>query len=106
MKVKHVHVLISRHQVSTTTKSTVIHRASGGKAASGGSSSSRGSGPNQAGDHSTYPAQVEVPGGGDSELSHTTRGLSDLEIGMYALLGVFCLAILVFLINCVSFAFR
>ncbi|XP_019954700.1 transmembrane protein 132D [Paralichthys olivaceus] len=93
-------------KVSTTTKSTVIHRASGGKAASGGSSSSRGSGPNQAGDQSTYPAQVEVPGGGDSELSHTTRGLSDLEIGMYALLGVFCLAILVFLINCVSFAFR
>ncbi|XP_047197033.1 transmembrane protein 132C [Hippoglossus stenolepis] len=93
-------------KVSTTTKSTVIHRVSGGKAASGGSSSSRGSGPNQAGDHSTYPAQVEVPGGGDSELSHTSRGLSDLEIGMYALLGVFCLAILVFLINCVSFAFR
>ncbi|XP_060927911.1 transmembrane protein 132C [Limanda limanda] len=93
-------------KVSTTTKSTVIHRVSGGKSASGGSSSSRGSGPNQAGDHSTYPAQVEVPGGGDSELSHPTRGLSDLEIGMYALLGVFCLAILVFLINCVSFAFR
>ncbi|GLD54299.1 transmembrane protein 132C-like protein [Lates japonicus] len=93
-------------KVSTTTKSTVTHRASGGKAASGGSSSSRGSGPNQAGDYSGYPAQVEVPGTGDSELTHTTRGLSDLEIGMYALLGVFCLAILVFLINCVSFAFR
>uniref|UniRef100_A0A8D3A8H0 Transmembrane protein 132C-like n=1 Tax=Scophthalmus maximus TaxID=52904 RepID=A0A8D3A8H0_SCOMX len=95
-------------KVSATTKSTVIHRASGGKAASGGggSSSSRGSGPSQAGDHSTFPAQVEVPGSGDSELTHTTRGLSDLEIGMYALLGVFCLAILVFLINCVSFAFR
>uniref|UniRef100_A0A3B4X8L3 Transmembrane protein 132C-like n=1 Tax=Seriola lalandi dorsalis TaxID=1841481 RepID=A0A3B4X8L3_SERLL len=92
--------------VSTTTKSTVTHRASGGKAANGGSSSSRGSGPGQAGDYSSYPAQVEVPGTGDSELSHTTRGLSDLEIGMYALLGVFCLAILVFLINCVSFAFR
>uniref|UniRef100_A0A8C4I235 Transmembrane protein 132C n=1 Tax=Dicentrarchus labrax TaxID=13489 RepID=A0A8C4I235_DICLA len=54
----------------------------------------------------SYPAQVEVPGTGDSELTQTTRGLSDLEIGMYALLGVFCLAILVFLINCVSFAFR
>ncbi|KAK2837918.1 hypothetical protein Q5P01_015130 [Channa striata] len=36
-------------KVSTTTKSTVINRASGGKAASGGSSSSRGSGPSQAG---------------------------------------------------------
>ncbi|XP_029366331.1 transmembrane protein 132C [Echeneis naucrates] len=93
-------------KVSTTTKSTVTHRASGGKAASGGSSSSRGSGPGQGGDYSSYPAEVEVPGTGDSELTHTTRGLSDLEIGMYALLGVFCLAILVFLINCVSFAFR
>ncbi|TMS03666.1 Transmembrane protein 132C, partial [Larimichthys crocea] len=93
-------------KVSTTTKSTVTHRASGGKAASGGSSSSRGGGPSQAGDYSSYPAQVEVPGTGDSELTQTTRGLSDLEIGMYALLGVFCLAILVFLINCVSFAFR
>uniref|UniRef100_A0A3Q3L8X8 Transmembrane protein 132C-like n=1 Tax=Mastacembelus armatus TaxID=205130 RepID=A0A3Q3L8X8_9TELE len=60
----------------------------------------------QSGDYSSYPAQVEVPGTGDSELTQTTRGLSDLEIGMYALLGVFCLAILVFLINCVSFAFR
>uniref|UniRef100_A0A3P8T321 Transmembrane protein 132C n=1 Tax=Amphiprion percula TaxID=161767 RepID=A0A3P8T321_AMPPE len=86
--------------------STITSRASGGKAASGGSSSSRGSGPNQAGDYSSYPAQVEVPGTGNSELAQTTRGLSDLEIGMYALLGVFCLAIMVFLINCVSFAFR
>ncbi|XP_051279410.1 transmembrane protein 132D [Dicentrarchus labrax] len=93
-------------KVSTTTKSTVTQRASGGKPASGGSSSSRGSGPSQAGDYGSYPAQVEVPGTGDSELTQTTRGLSDLEIGMYALLGVFCLAILVFLINCVSFAFR
>ncbi|XP_028270296.1 transmembrane protein 132D [Parambassis ranga] len=93
-------------KASTTTKSTVTHRASGGKAASGGSSSGRGGGPSQSGDYSSYPAQVEVPGTGNSELTQTTRGLSDLEIGMYALLGVFCLAILVFLINCVSFAFR
>uniref|UniRef100_A0A3P9M083 Transmembrane protein 132C-like n=1 Tax=Oryzias latipes TaxID=8090 RepID=A0A3P9M083_ORYLA len=82
-------------KVSTTTKSTVTHRASGGKGAG-----SRGSG------HSSHPAQVEVPGTGNGELTPTSRGLSDLEIGMYALLGVFCLAILVFLINCVSFAFR
>nr|XP_046241339.1 transmembrane protein 132D [Scatophagus argus] len=91
-------------KVSTTTKSTVTHRASGGKIASGGSGHGRG--PSQTGDYSSYPIQVEVPGSGDSELTQTTRGLSDLEIGMYALLGVFCLAILVFLINCVSFAFR
>uniref|UniRef100_A0A8C2YW09 Transmembrane protein 132C n=1 Tax=Cyclopterus lumpus TaxID=8103 RepID=A0A8C2YW09_CYCLU len=96
----------SEDRGSGSLTSTVTHRASGGKAASGGSSSSRGGGPSQAGDYSSYPAQVEVPGTGDSELTQTTRGLSDLEIGMYALLGVFCLAILVFLINCVSFAFR
>ncbi|XP_036163247.1 transmembrane protein 132C [Myotis myotis] len=34
------------------------------------------------------------------------RGLSDLQIGMFALLGVFCLAILVFLVNCSAFALR
>ncbi|XP_078680124.1 transmembrane protein 132B-like isoform X2 [Branchiostoma floridae x Branchiostoma belcheri] len=34
------------------------------------------------------------------------RKLSDLEIGMYALLGVFCLAIMVFLVNCILFAAR
>uniref|UniRef100_A0A8C1JHZ9 Transmembrane protein 132C n=1 Tax=Cyprinus carpio TaxID=7962 RepID=A0A8C1JHZ9_CYPCA len=50
--------------------------------------------------------QVDLPGGAESNLTQAPRGLSDLEIGMYALLGVFCLAILVFLINCVSFAFR
>ncbi|XP_005403053.1 PREDICTED: transmembrane protein 132D isoform X1 [Chinchilla lanigera] len=41
---------------------------------------------------------------GDS--SQATKGLSDLEIGMYALLGVFCLAIVVFLINCVTFVLK
>uniref|UniRef100_A0A3Q1GZ04 Transmembrane protein 132C n=1 Tax=Anabas testudineus TaxID=64144 RepID=A0A3Q1GZ04_ANATE len=95
----------SEHVKDGAEWNTVINRASGGKVARG-SSSSRGSGPSQAGDYSSYPVQVEVPGTGDSELTQTTRGLSDLEIGMYALLGVFCLAILVFLINCVSFAFR
>ncbi|XP_061417429.1 transmembrane protein 132E-like [Lethenteron reissneri] len=33
-------------------------------------------------------------------------GLSDLQIGMYTLLSVFCLAILVFLINCTAFVIR
>lgn len=93
---------IAVSQVSTTTKSTTTHRVSGGK---GGGGSSLGGGPSQTGDYSSFPAQVEVPGQ-ESELAQSTRGLSDLEIGMYALLGVFCLAILVFLINCVSFAFR
>lgn len=40
------------------------------------------------------------------DLLQARRGLSDLEIGMYALLGVFCLAILVFLINCVSYTLQ
>ncbi|KAM6954459.1 transmembrane protein 132D [Aplochiton taeniatus] len=34
------------------------------------------------------------------------RPLTDLEIGMYALLAVFCLAILVFLVNCVSYVVK
>ncbi|XP_077571694.1 transmembrane protein 132B [Stigmatopora nigra] len=106
---KSVAVAVEREEgamrkVSLTTKSTVTHRMSGGKAGSGGRVG--GGGPSQAGDYASYPAQVEVPGPADGELTQTTRGLSDLEIGMYALLGVFCLAILVFLINCVSFAFR
>uniref|UniRef100_A0A8C5CZG1 Transmembrane protein 132C n=1 Tax=Gadus morhua TaxID=8049 RepID=A0A8C5CZG1_GADMO len=43
----------------------------------------------------------------EDELVTSRRGsLTDLEIGMYALLGVFCLAILVFLINCISYAYR
>ncbi|XP_066055538.1 transmembrane protein 132B [Chamaea fasciata] len=54
-----------------------------------------------------FPAQVEIPGENNpSDLSLTSRGLTDLEIGMYALLCVFCLAILVFLINCVAFAWK
>ncbi|NXR39350.1 T132D protein, partial [Zosterops hypoxanthus] len=61
-------------------------------------------------DFTSFPAQVDLPRDGgdteDSDLVQTPRGLSDLEIGMYALLGVFCLAILVFLINCVTFALK
>ncbi|XP_028566134.2 transmembrane protein 132D-like isoform X1 [Podarcis muralis] len=61
-------------------------------------------------DFTSLPAQVDLPmSNGDLEendLVETPRGLSDLEIGMYALLGVFCLAILVFLINCITFALK
>ncbi|XP_060105827.1 transmembrane protein 132D-like [Heteronotia binoei] len=61
-------------------------------------------------DFTSFPAQVDLPkSNGDLEENdplETPRGLSDLEIGMYALLGVFCLAILVFLINCVTFALK
>ncbi|KAM4827400.1 transmembrane protein 132D [Thomomys bottae] len=42
----------------------------------------------------------------ESDLAQAGRGLGDLEVGMYALLGVFGLAILVFLINCAAFALK
>ncbi|XP_040275602.1 transmembrane protein 132D, partial [Bufo bufo] len=66
--------------------------------------------PNIPMDFTSFPAQVDLPGNNgeteENDLVQNTRGLSDLEIGMYALLGVFCLAILVFLINCVTFALK
>ncbi|XP_016303634.1 transmembrane protein 132D-like [Sinocyclocheilus anshuiensis] len=40
---------------------------------------------------------------GTSKGPLSNRPLTDLEIGMYALLGVFCLAIIVFMVNCVSY---
>ncbi|KAM3611606.1 uncharacterized protein V6R79_021235 [Siganus canaliculatus] len=58
-----------------------------------------------------FPTKVEVPGQ-DSDVEPTgeemlaNRPLTDLEIGMYALLGVFCLAILVFLVNCISYVVK
>ncbi|XP_032085841.1 transmembrane protein 132C isoform X2 [Thamnophis elegans] len=61
-------------------------------------------------DFTNFPAQIDLPqsnnGMKDSDLVETPRGLSDLETGMYALLGVFCLAILVFLINCATFTLK
>ncbi|XP_055017998.1 transmembrane protein 132D [Boleophthalmus pectinirostris] len=48
--------------------------------------------------------RVEVEIGGEELL--VNRPLTDLEIGMYALLGVFCLAILVFLVNCISYVVK
>lgn len=47
----------------------------------------------------------EGEGEGD-EYVQSPRNMTDLEIGMYALLGVFCLAILVFLINCIVFVLK
>ncbi|XP_077149383.1 transmembrane protein 132C isoform X2 [Ranitomeya variabilis] len=61
-------------------------------------------------DFTNFPGQVDLPKSNgeieDNDLLNASRGLSDLEIGMYALLGVFCLAILVFLINCATFALK
>uniref|UniRef100_A0A3Q2Y3D6 Transmembrane protein 132D n=1 Tax=Hippocampus comes TaxID=109280 RepID=A0A3Q2Y3D6_HIPCM len=48
---------------------------------------------------------VEVEISGEEDML-TNRPLTDLEIGMYALLGVFCLAILVFLVNCISYVVK
>lgn len=66
--------------------------------------------------YNNYPPQVETPNqepkndygdddddDDDIEGPLSNRPLTDLEIGMYALLGVFCLAIIVFLVNCVSY---
>ncbi|XP_051525801.1 transmembrane protein 132D-like [Myxocyprinus asiaticus] len=64
--------------------------------------------------YNNYSPQVEIPNqeaknndyeddddGIEGPLSN--RPLTDLEIGMYALLGVFCLAIIAFMVNCVSY---
>ncbi|XP_075390742.1 transmembrane protein 132B [Tenrec ecaudatus] len=64
----------------------------------------RGGGPDS---FTSFPTQGKLPAPhSPSDLTVTSRGLTDLEIGMYALLCVFCLAILVFLINCVAFAWK
>ncbi|XP_029693698.1 transmembrane protein 132C-like isoform X2 [Takifugu rubripes] len=62
----------------------------------------------EAGGFSKYPNMGEIPRGRsiEEDMLASRGGLTDLEIGMYALLGVFCLAILVFLINCVSYAYK
>uniref|UniRef100_A0A3Q4GN97 Transmembrane protein 132C n=1 Tax=Neolamprologus brichardi TaxID=32507 RepID=A0A3Q4GN97_NEOBR len=86
---------------TTTTRSAIIRRPNGDKLSVDGSQSIPI-------DFADFPAQVDLPRGRnvDDELIQTARGLTDLEIGMYALLGVFCLAILVFLINCISYTLK
>uniref|UniRef100_A0A3Q4BZ12 Uncharacterized protein n=1 Tax=Mola mola TaxID=94237 RepID=A0A3Q4BZ12_MOLML len=66
------------------------------------------SGARVTGQFSEYPDKAELPRSRstDEDVLPSRRGLTDLEIGMYALLGVFCLAILVFLINCISYAYK
>uniref|UniRef100_A0A674BBY1 Transmembrane protein 132C n=2 Tax=Salmo trutta TaxID=8032 RepID=A0A674BBY1_SALTR len=86
----------------TTTTSTIVRRPNGDKLSDDG---------NQVQtmpDFSEFPAHVDLPRSRnmDDDLIQTARGLTDLEIGMYALLGVFCLAILVFLINCISYTLK
>ncbi|XP_010894015.1 transmembrane protein 132C isoform X2 [Esox lucius] len=85
---------------TTTTKSAIIRRPNGNKLSDDGFQNMP--------DFSDFPAQVDLPRSRNIEddLIQTARGLTDLEIGMYALLGVFCLAILVFLINCISYTLK
>ncbi|XP_035496927.2 transmembrane protein 132C [Scophthalmus maximus] len=86
---------------ATTTRSAIMRRPSGDKLSDDGNQ-------NMPIDFADFPAQVDLPRGRnmDDDLIQTARGLTDLEIGMYALLGVFCLAILVFLINCISYTLK
>ncbi|XP_037115174.1 transmembrane protein 132C [Syngnathus acus] len=86
---------------ATTTGSAIVRRPNGDKLSGDGSE-------RMPIDFSDFPAQVDLPRGRNVEddLIQTARGLTDLEIGMYALLGVFCLAILVFLINCISYTLK
>uniref|UniRef100_A0A4W5P9B1 Transmembrane protein 132C n=1 Tax=Hucho hucho TaxID=62062 RepID=A0A4W5P9B1_9TELE len=84
---------------ATTVKTPIPVRPNGDRLSADGRVS---------GGFSEFPAQEELPRGrnSDEDLLSSRRSLTDLEIGMYALLGVFCLAILVFLINCISYALK
>ncbi|XP_071322549.1 transmembrane protein 132C isoform X1 [Trachinotus anak] len=86
---------------ATTIRGHVPLRPNGGRL-------SADSGTRVPSEFSEYPDQAELPRSRstDEDLLPSRRGLTDLEIGMYALLGVFCLAILVFLINCISYAYK
>ncbi|KAL1768487.1 transmembrane protein 132B [Sigmodon hispidus] len=79
-----------------TNKNTTPQSPMGGKLLKGGADA-----------FTSFPTQGKLPESNNpGDLTMTSRGLTDLEIGMYALLCVFCLAILVFLINCVAFAWK
>ncbi|XP_040915087.1 transmembrane protein 132C [Toxotes jaculatrix] len=49
------------------------------------------------------PPKPKTPRVIESDLIRTFRAMSDLEIGMYALVGVSCVAIFAFLLNCASY---
>ncbi|XP_044030599.1 transmembrane protein 132D-like isoform X2 [Siniperca chuatsi] len=53
--------------------------------------------------HKKEPPKSKTPKVIESDLIRTFRAMSDLEIGMYALVGVSCVAILAFLLNCASY---
>ncbi|RVE65661.1 hypothetical protein OJAV_G00118610 [Oryzias javanicus] len=49
------------------------------------------------------PPKSKPPKLFEGDLIRTFKAMSDMEIGMYALVGVSCLAILAFLLNCASY---
>ncbi|XP_066107730.1 transmembrane protein 132A isoform X1 [Saccopteryx bilineata] len=51
-------------------------------------------------------AEAKEEEGEEEEMVPAPQKVTDLELGMYALLGIFCLAILIFLINGVVFVLR
>ncbi|XP_055437115.1 transmembrane protein 132A isoform X2 [Bubalus kerabau] len=51
-------------------------------------------------------AREEEEEEGEEEMVPTPQRVTDLELGMYALLGIFCLAIFIFLVNGVVFVLR
>ncbi|XP_030623883.1 transmembrane protein 132D [Chanos chanos] len=61
-------------------------------------------------DGSDFPSQVEMPKKRPplvkSDLVRTFGALTDLEVGMYSLIGVSCLAIVAFVLNCASYRLR
>uniref|UniRef100_F6RVD1 Transmembrane protein 132C n=1 Tax=Ornithorhynchus anatinus TaxID=9258 RepID=F6RVD1_ORNAN len=97
-------------KVSTTARAMINNKVVKNSKLDGGRLAGDGQLQNIPIDFTNFPAQVDPPKNhGDLEendLVQTPKGLSDLEIGMYALLGVFCLAIVVFLINCATFALK
>nr|XP_020465479.1 transmembrane protein 132D-like [Monopterus albus] len=86
---------------ATTIRGNIPVRPNGGRLAVD-------SGARVPSEFSEYPDQADLPRSRstDEDSLPSRRSLTDLEIGMYALLGVFCLAILVFLINCISYAYK
>ncbi|XP_054628600.1 transmembrane protein 132D isoform X2 [Dunckerocampus dactyliophorus] len=70
-------------------------------------------GPGNLVNSNNFPTKIVAPGQETVEVEISgeedmlaNRPLTDLEIGMYALLGVFCLAIMVFLVNCISYVVK
>uniref|UniRef100_A0A096LZ56 Transmembrane protein 132D n=1 Tax=Poecilia formosa TaxID=48698 RepID=A0A096LZ56_POEFO len=98
----------NKEKIPTTIRSTVKTMTSGSL---GGVDKTTVKAPGNLVNYNDFPTKVEIPRpkmpeveSGEEALAN--RPLTDLEIGMYALLGVFCLAILVFLVNCISYVVK